>query len=206
MITGRQLIDSYYEEDEKLFSTGNDELDDILEEVYYSGIEDGYDYAQREFAYASEDIKDYRSRKGAGKSLMIGGVNSAIGRKAGIRESERASRQGRSYEEQEKIGGKRAARVAGGLTAASYGAAGLAAGTAALAAKAKNPQKYAQMLNKAKGALRTTKGKAGVAGAVLGVGAHIAASAAVAKKGAKESIRDAQLNKYRAEERTGKVK
>ena len=41
---------NHYEEDERLFSTGNDELDDILEEVYYSGIEDGYDYAQREFS------------------------------------------------------------------------------------------------------------------------------------------------------------
>jgi hypothetical protein len=48
MIIGKQLFDSY--EDERLFSTGNDELDDILEEVYYSGIEDGYDYAQYEFA------------------------------------------------------------------------------------------------------------------------------------------------------------
>lgn len=44
------LRNNYYEEDEKLFSTGDEELDDILEEVYYSGIEDGYDYAQREFA------------------------------------------------------------------------------------------------------------------------------------------------------------
>ena len=37
------------EEDERLFSTGNEELDDILEEVYYSGISDGYNYAQKEF-------------------------------------------------------------------------------------------------------------------------------------------------------------
>lgn len=46
MIIGK----NYYEESQKLFSTGDSELDDILEEVYYSGIEDGYDYAQREFA------------------------------------------------------------------------------------------------------------------------------------------------------------
>ncbi len=49
MITGKQLIESF-EKDEKLFSTGDSELDDILEEVYYSGIEDGYEYAQKEFA------------------------------------------------------------------------------------------------------------------------------------------------------------
>lgn len=44
---------SYCEESERLFSTGNPDLDDLLEEVYYSGISDGYDYfelEQREFA------------------------------------------------------------------------------------------------------------------------------------------------------------
>ena len=49
MIIGRQLFESY-RENEKLFSTGNDELDDLLQEVYYSGIEDGYDYAQKEYS------------------------------------------------------------------------------------------------------------------------------------------------------------
>lgn len=63
MITGRQLINSYYEEDEKLFSTGNDELDDILEEVYYSGIKAGYEYAQREFAYTQDDIDNLKRLK-----------------------------------------------------------------------------------------------------------------------------------------------
>ncbi len=41
------LKNNHYEE--RIFSTGNSELDDILEEVYCSGIEDGYDYAQKEF-------------------------------------------------------------------------------------------------------------------------------------------------------------
>ena len=50
MIIGR----NYYEENQKLFSTGNEDLDTILEEVYYSGIEDGYDYAQKEFASARQ--------------------------------------------------------------------------------------------------------------------------------------------------------
>lgn len=44
---------SYYEDSERLFSTGDSELDDILEEVYYSGLEDGYDYAQKEFSKLS---------------------------------------------------------------------------------------------------------------------------------------------------------
>jgi hypothetical protein len=43
------------EESQKLFSTGNSELDDLLTEVYFSGIEDGYDYAQKEFAEKSDN-------------------------------------------------------------------------------------------------------------------------------------------------------
>ena len=54
MIIGR----NYYEESQKLFSTGNEDLDAILEEVYYSGIEDGYDYAQKEFAEAKLKFSD----------------------------------------------------------------------------------------------------------------------------------------------------
>lgn len=50
------LKNNYYEEDEKLFSTGDSELDDLLEEVYYSGISDGYDYAQREFAISASGL------------------------------------------------------------------------------------------------------------------------------------------------------
>ena len=47
------IFKNNYVENEKLFSTGDSELDDILEEVYYSGIEDGYDYAQKEFGKTS---------------------------------------------------------------------------------------------------------------------------------------------------------
>lgn len=57
------LKNNYYEEDEKLFSTGDSELDDILEEVYYSGIEDGYDYAQREFARGEVDLTEKLLKK-----------------------------------------------------------------------------------------------------------------------------------------------
>ena len=60
------LLKNNYEEDEKLFSTGDDELDEILEEVYYSGLEDGYDYAQREFArtrYTQDDVDSLKRMK-----------------------------------------------------------------------------------------------------------------------------------------------
>ena len=71
MITGKDLYNSYYKDSEKLFSTGNEDLDDILEEVYYSGIEDGYDYAQKEFGekMSKEDRKALkRDMKEAGLS------------------------------------------------------------------------------------------------------------------------------------------
>lgn len=56
-----------YVEDERLFSTGNDELDEILEEVYFSGIEDGYDYAyeEREFSKPPKYLKKYKDYDGS---------------------------------------------------------------------------------------------------------------------------------------------
>jgi hypothetical protein len=52
MITGYDLINGYYE-DEKLYSTGDDELDDLLEKAFC----EGYEYAQREFS-EEEEKKD----------------------------------------------------------------------------------------------------------------------------------------------------
>lgn len=54
------LYRNSYREDEKLFSTGDSELDNLLTEVYYSGLEDGYDYAQKEFA-THVNLKPYVS-------------------------------------------------------------------------------------------------------------------------------------------------
>ena len=56
MLIGRGLVErsfSQYEEEERLYSTGNDELDDLLERAFC----DGYQYAQVEFA-EKEDKKD----------------------------------------------------------------------------------------------------------------------------------------------------
>ncbi len=49
MITGRELINGYYE-DTKLYSTGDSDLDDLLEKAFC----EGYEYAQREFVKAAE--------------------------------------------------------------------------------------------------------------------------------------------------------
>ena len=73
------LKNNYYEEDERLFSTGNDELDDILEEVYYSGLEDGYDYAQKEFGLNAKGLKN--KVKGSARHLK----RSAKQTKAGLK-------------------------------------------------------------------------------------------------------------------------
>jgi hypothetical protein len=94
------LKNGHYKEDEKLFSTGNPELDDILEEVYYSGISDGYNYAQREFAEKRETktkrkelSKEDKAAMGAGTitfgagSLAASIANEAADRKADERYS-----------------------------------------------------------------------------------------------------------------------
>lgn len=63
----------YY--DEKLYSTGNDELDDLLERAFC----DGYEYAQREFAERdekeeeSEDTKFSKKLAKNGKRIAAGG-------------------------------------------------------------------------------------------------------------------------------------
>lgn len=46
-------------ENQKLFSTGDENLDLLLEEVYFSGVEDGAEFAQREFAKKSAAAKEY---------------------------------------------------------------------------------------------------------------------------------------------------
>ncbi len=64
---------------EKLFSTGNEDLDDILEEVYYSGIEDGYDYAHQERYYAENDDESGAGLAAAG--TVAGGGVYGLGRR-----------------------------------------------------------------------------------------------------------------------------
>jgi len=68
------LDEDYNYDDERLFSTGNDELDDILEEVYYSGLEDGYDYAYEEREYAEGEDKESPTGVAAAGAASAGGV------------------------------------------------------------------------------------------------------------------------------------
>ncbi|MBQ1606330.1 MAG: hypothetical protein II088_05940, partial [Bacteroidales bacterium] len=58
MIIGRQFVENQYEE--KLYSTGDDYLDEMLEKAFC----EGYEYAQAEFS----DKEEKRDRKKLKKS------------------------------------------------------------------------------------------------------------------------------------------
>jgi hypothetical protein len=68
MITGRELVEKMYSEneeiqEEKLYSTGDDELDDLLERAFC----DGYEYAQKEFGrtgLTKEQAKEWLKNTG----------------------------------------------------------------------------------------------------------------------------------------------
>ena len=73
MINGREFAERFYsenvqEEEERLYSTGNDELDDLLERAFC----DGYEYAQREFA--KEEEKKEKKHTGAKVAAGVGGT------------------------------------------------------------------------------------------------------------------------------------
>lgn len=90
-------MENYYDEQERLFSTGDEELDDILEEVYYSGIEDGYDYAYEEREYAEEDSdSEGKSKSGsAGAAAMgLGAGTVAAGRYGAKKAQAKAEKEG----------------------------------------------------------------------------------------------------------------
>ena len=87
-------MENYYDEQERLFSTGDEELDDILEEVYYSGIEDGYDYAYEEREYAEDSDSDNKG-KGAGTAVAgLGAGSLAVGGYRAKRAQAKAEKEG----------------------------------------------------------------------------------------------------------------
>lgn len=114
MIKGYDLVKLFsetgYEESEKMFSTGNEELDELLERVYSAGIEDGYDYAQKEFSKKEKKDKKKDKKKksslsaessgrGYGRSIILGGLPGAAGTYAGSREATQAEKEGADYSE-----------------------------------------------------------------------------------------------------------
>jgi hypothetical protein len=78
MIIGRNFAESYYE-DERLYSTGSDELDDLLERAFC----EGYEYAQREFAEEEEE-EDEPKKNHRGAKIAAGVAGGLATAGAGI--------------------------------------------------------------------------------------------------------------------------
>lgn len=135
-------------ESEKLFSTDNDELDDILEEVYYSGLEDGYDYAYQEKLYAEDESESATGIATAGGlaaagTYGIGKLRSNRVIKKGIAEAdERASKYFENAEKEafkNSKGGTLSRKVTKKLNAAKIEAENISrAGRAEAEARAKS--------------------------------------------------------------------
>lgn len=73
MITGKELINEYYES-EKLYSTGNDDLDNLLERAFC----EGYEYAQYEFSKKDEDEDEEKIKKRK-KRLIAASAGASLG-------------------------------------------------------------------------------------------------------------------------------
>lgn len=119
----RRRLYSYNEPEERLYSTGNEDLDILMERAFC----EGYEYAQREFAEKEEKKKrkiklsDIDSHRGLGRSLILGGPHGAFGGFAGKKAAEVADEEGLSDVEIRKAAGKRGALVGAGLGALAAG-------------------------------------------------------------------------------------
>lgn len=143
-----EIEDKTMEIKRKLFSTGDPELDDILEEVYYSGISDGYDYAYQEKLYAEsedESAADVAAAGGlaAAGTYGIGKLRSNRAIKKGTAEAtERASKYFKNAEEEafkNSRGGSLTRKVQKKLNAAAKEAENISrAGRAEAEARAKS--------------------------------------------------------------------
>lgn len=114
MITGRDLIES-----QKLYSTGDDDLDELLEMAFC----DGYEYAQYEFSDDDDDKKSKKDRKeykndshrGYGRAILIGGTGGAVGRAVGKRRVEKYLDEGKTLKEAKALAERDAAIAGGGF-------------------------------------------------------------------------------------------
>ena len=196
MIIGRQFAEKFYsetvqEEEEKLYSTGNDELDELLERAFC----EGYEYAQKEFAEEGEKKeKNPENHRGLGRAYMLGGVGAMAGRSAGKAQVKKSIKEGKDLDEAEREGMKKAGKVG---AAAGAGTLAVAATPGVIAAnkviKAAKP-KIKEALKEA-GIKVTKKNKriaaigAGVAGATA-LGAAATYGSAGAKIGMDKNNRE----------------
>jgi len=101
---------------EKLYSTGNDELDNLLEKAY----NEGYEAAQKEFS--EKDPEEGKNHRGLGRAAVVGGAAGVVGRHVGKKATEKALKEGESLSDAEKKGDKKAVK-AGAAVGAAVGAA-----------------------------------------------------------------------------------
>ena len=102
---------------ERLYSTGSDELDELLERAFC----EGYEYAQKEFSKKEKETKgeDNESHRGYGRAYLIGAEGGVAGRYAGKRAVKKAIEKGEKLEDAEKKGEKKAAKVGAAVGAAT---------------------------------------------------------------------------------------
>ena len=189
MINGKEFAEKMFSEvednnevQEKLYSTGNDELDDLLERAFC----EGYEYAQKEFAEKkSNDEKSPENHRGLGRAYLIGGVPAMVGRHAGKKTTAKAIKEGKDLDEAEKEGTKKAKKIGAatgaGLAAASLGVEG------ALARKVikENKEDIKKALEGAGVKLTKKNKKAAMIGVAAGAAGLTAGAAGLGALGAK---------------------
>ena len=159
MKIGRQLAERFYSdseyEEERLYSTGSDELDELLERAFC----EGYEYAQREFAEKEEKKEKKKKKKyeneshrGYGRAIIVGGAPGGAGRYVGKREVEKALEEGDDIKKKKRRGLDKATKF-GAISGAGLGVAG------SLAAPGNAGQKIARAVGT--GTLYGTLGAAG---------------------------------------------
>ena len=122
MINGKEFAEKMFSDvnndntQEKLYSTGSEELDAMLEKAF----SEGYEYAQKEFA--KKDPEEGKNHRGLGRAAVVGGAGGVVGRHVGKKATEKALKEGESLSDAEKKGDKKAVK-AGAAVGAAVGAA-----------------------------------------------------------------------------------
>lgn len=170
--------------EERYFSTTDFELDNGMEERYYSDDEEETSKNSRKLG---------KSKRGYGRSYFWGGIPAMIGVKKGQRAADKAAEEGLSDEEIIDAAKKKAGKT-GVVLMTPYAAGLTAAGGLGMnyIAKNKNVQRAAIETLGKKNAKRLLKHgglKGAAAGAILG-GAAIASSRYGARVGAKKNTKE----------------
>lgn len=113
MITGKELV-KYFSQNEE------NELDVLLQKAYSAGVEDGVDYAVREFS-EKKKLSDYGSKRGYGRAVLVGGIPGVVGTVVGRKYADQEDEEG-APESKVITKAKRRGALVGGATGAGLGA------------------------------------------------------------------------------------